>query len=118
MRYTTTIKVVLEDAPTVFLPNVKVSLFDRDRLSKDDPLGTAVTDANGEAQLQYDTDSFADADERLGTEFPDLYAVVYDAEGQVVTNTRTDTIPNTPRKRLTVPIPRDLATRHRLLNDS
>ena len=110
MHFTTTIKLVLKDEPDASLSNVKVGLFDKDTFSKDDALGTAVTDENGEARFQYTTEQFADLDERLGTEFPDLYAVVYDGDDQIVMNTRAEVI-----KRITVAIDRDLASKHRLL---
>lgn len=115
MRFTTTIKLVLADAPSSSLANVKVCLFDRDRFTPDDLLGTAVTDGNGEARFQYSSEDFLDVDEKTGGEFPELYAVVYDGEDDVVVSTRSEADSNAAHKRITVPIARDLAQRHRLL---
>lgn len=115
MHYTTTVKLVLEDAPAQSLANVRIALFDRDVVSRDDALGTAVTDSNGEARFQYSSDRFVDLDDKLTTELPDLYAIVYDQEDQVVLNTRAEVVPNTPRKKITIPIARDIAQRHRLI---
>jgi hypothetical protein len=115
MHFTTVVKLVLQDSPETPLANVKVGLFDRDLVSKDDPLGTAVTDAAGEARFQYTSEQFVDLDDKLtGSEFPDLYAVVYDARDQVVLSTRSDVIPNTARKKITVQVTRELASQHGL----
>jgi hypothetical protein len=115
MRFTTTVKLVLKEEPNTVLPNVKVALFDKDTFTKDDPLGTAVTDQNGEALFEYTTEQFLDIDDRMGTEFPDLYTIVYDSEDRIIVNTRTEVIHNTPRKRITVPIERGVAQEHHLV---
>lgn len=114
MQYTTTIRLVVAEAPDQPVANAQVALFDRDRVTRDDALGTATTDGNGEASFHYSSDRYVDLDDHVGGVFPDLYAVVYDANDQVVLSTRTDTVPNTPIKRLTIPVPRDLLVRHRL----
>lgn len=115
MRFTTVVKVVLKDDPGTALRNVKVALFDKDTFTKDDPLGTAVTDENGEARFEYTTEQFLDLDDRMGTEFPDLYAIVYDGSDEIVANTRSEVIPNTPRKRITVAVERSVATERKLV---
>ncbi len=53
------------------LHNVLVKLFDRDRLSKDDPLGMAFTDRKGDYRIEYNPR----ADRKGG--FADLVLVVY-----------------------------------------
>lgn len=118
MHFSTTVKVTLAESATTGLQGVKISLYDRDRLTKDDFLGSGVTDENGEVHLDYDSSQFVDLDERLTTEMPDLYVVVQDAQDQVVVNTRAETLPNTPRKRITVAVPRDLAVKHNLIPES
>ncbi|HET8654119.1 MAG TPA: hypothetical protein VFL93_01200 [Longimicrobiaceae bacterium] len=115
MRFVTVVKLVLAGSPAGALPNVRVSLFDHDNFSRDDLIGTAMTDARGEARFDYTTESFADLDEKLGAEFPDLYAVAYDAQGREVASTRGDIIPNTARKTITLSIARDVAQQHELL---
>lgn len=116
MHFTTIVKLVLEDSTDTALANVKVALFDRDLISRDDPLGTAVTDEEGEARFQYTSEQFVDLDDKLtGSEFPDLYAVVYDSHGEVVLSTRRDVVPNTARKKITVPVAREMAMERGLL---
>lgn len=115
MRYTTTVKLVLAESPSSPIPNVRVALYDRDRFTPDDLLGAAETNADGEARFQYNTEAFADVDEAMGGDMPELYAVVYDARDQVVTSTRSDAEVNLAQKRITIPIAREVALRHQLL---
>lgn len=115
MHFSTIVKVALTESVTTGVPGVKISLFDRDRITKDDFLGSGVTDEQGEAQIDYSSEQFVDLDERLTTEMPDLYVIVYDSEEKVVLNTRAETVPNMPRKRITVCVPRELALKHNLI---
>ena len=46
---------------------------------------------------------------------PELYAVVYDGNDEVVLSTRTAAEVNLAQKQITIPIPKDLALRHRLI---
>jgi hypothetical protein len=114
MRYTTTVKLVLAESPTSTVPNVKIALYDRDRFTPDDLLGTTQTDANGEARFDYTTEQFEDLDEKLGGSMPELYAVVYDSKGAVVLSTRADAQDGTHFKRMTVELPQELAKSHGL----
>lgn len=84
------------------LAGVKVSLFDRDLFSPDDALGTETSDAKGEACFRYSSDDFADLDDKLRGEMPDLYVVVHGADGSKLFSTRSETVENTPRKRIAV----------------
>jgi hypothetical protein len=93
------------------IAGAKVSLFDRDAFTPDDLLGTGTTDGSGEVRFDYTSEKFVDIDDHLGGVFPELYAVVYDAEGRVVVSTKDDTVDNTPRKFITVAVPADLVGR-------
>lgn len=110
MYFSTVVRVVAAGS-TRGITGAKVSLFDRDAFTPDDLLGTGTTDANGEVRFEYTSDQFVDIDDKLGGVFPELYAVVYDAAGQVVVSTKEDTVDNTPRKYMTVTVPADLAGR-------
>lgn len=117
MQFTTTVKLVLADNPAEGLRNVRVALFDKDRFTRDDTLGSATTDEQGEARIQFTSEQFVDVDDRLVGEFPDQYAIVYDAEDQEVLSTRAEVVENTARKRITIPVGRDVALRHRLIQE-
>lgn len=114
MRCKTTVKVILADAPTEPIAGAKVKLFDRDTVTDDDLLGTETTDDRGEACFNYDTEDFLDLDDRMGGDAPDLYAVVYDANDEVVVSTRADTVTDRHLKHLTVRVDRDLVRQHNL----
>jgi 5-hydroxyisourate hydrolase-like protein (transthyretin family) len=114
MQYATTIRVLLEGSSSP-LSNVKVALYDRDRLSRDDLLGTAHTDANGEVRIQYTTEDFADLEDSLRNSMPELYAVVYDDKDEVVLSTRSEASDNDPRKHMLIRVPQELAQSHRLV---
>ena len=115
MRYTTTVKLVLAESPDSPVSFVKIALFDRDRITPDDMLGSSRTDEQGEARIEFTTDQFEDVDEKLGGDMPELYAVVYDYRDQVVWTTRDAAEINFARKQITIPIPVQLALRHRLV---
>jgi hypothetical protein len=102
MEYTTTVRLLLRESRQP-LGNIKVELFDRDEHSPDDSLGVAHTNSFGEATFKYHTKDFADSP--LGTDdpksilgardtVPDLYPVVYNAEGQVVLSKRDEATRN------------------------
>ena len=118
MLLTTRVKLVLAETPTVGLPNVKVALFDQDIDDEDDPLGTGVTDAQGEFLFAYDSSLYTDAEDKDDwtiASLPDLYVIAYDAQGQEVVNTREQTRRDKLPKLLTVPVSRALAEAHGLL---
>ncbi len=115
MYFSTVVKLVVDEPSAQPLSGVKVSLHDRDTFSPDDNLGTAVTNANGEARFEYTSDDFVDLDDRLTGEMPDLYVTVEGPNGDTIHTSRSETIANLPQKELTVRLSRDLVTQHNLL---
>ena len=115
MEYQTRVKLIVADAPTEWISGAIVCLYDRDRISRDDHLGTDVTDAYGEATFRYSEEQFMDVDDRIGGSLPELYVMVYDSEGRCVLSTRAHATPNAAPDLLRVPIPRDLARQHGLI---
>lgn len=111
MHYMTTVRLVAADDPERGIAGVKVALFDHDTISRDDSLGTAVTDTDGEARFDYESEEFVDLDDRIQGVFPDLYVVAYGPDGEKVVTTRDDTVRNTPRKRITVAVTAEQAGR-------
>lgn len=111
MFYTTTVKVVAEGAGKP-LSGVKVSLYDKDRLSKDDLLGTADTDEGGEARFRFTSDQFDDEDQVLRGQFPDLYAVVHAPDGSQACTGRGEVHDNLPRRHITITVPADVCQQH------
>ncbi|MBK6296219.1 MAG: hypothetical protein IPF55_19875 [Rhodoferax sp.] len=67
------------------LVGVKVSLFDRDRLSSDDLLGSGLTDSKGRVSFGFTARQYADIEDvkkpsqPLRLVMPDLYVVVHGA---------------------------------------
>lgn len=114
MHCTTTVKLVLADDPDKALSDVQVSLFDRDSITSDDLLGSETTDAEGEACFRYGSEKYLDLDDRMSGEDPELFAVVYDSDGQVVVTTRKEAFSG-HRRQMTVAVQRDLAERHKLV---
>jgi hypothetical protein len=110
MYFTTVVRVVAAGSARG-IAGARVSLFDRDTFTPDDVLGTGTTDAQGDVRFEYTSDRFVDIDDHLGGVFPELYAVVYDADGREVVSSRGDTVDNTPRKYMTVEVPADQARR-------
>lgn len=116
MYFTTTVRLAVDDGSSEPIRGVKVALFDRDRLSRDDLLGSGTTDENGEARFQFSTEQFSnDADERMGGMFPELYAVVSGPNDEQVVSTRAEALPNSAPKYISIRIARDVAVRHSLL---
>jgi hypothetical protein len=118
MILATTIKLVLSESPDIPLPGVKINLYDRDQTSLDDYLVTGVTDDKGEAHLIFDSGQYTDEDDSPSwriESLPDLYVVVYAANGQVAfsnrESTQVDSLPST----IVVHIPRPLAEKYRLI---
>jgi hypothetical protein len=103
MFYSTVVKVVREGGEP--LAGVQVSLFDKDKLSKDDLVGTGTTGAGGEVSIRFTSDKFDDLDDQMGGPFPELYAVVHGPDGAPVASTRDDAIDNRPRRHITVTVP-------------
>ncbi len=104
MYYSTVVRVVREGTEEP-VAGARVSLFDRDRFLKDDLLGEGDTNAQGEVRFDYNSEDFVDLDDRLTGVFPDLYVVVHAADGSAAVTTRAETVPNTPRKSITVTVP-------------
>lgn len=114
MFYTTVVKVVLEGTRQP-IPGVSVSLYDRDRFSKDDLLGSGQTDAGGEARFRFTTEQFQDLDDAAASlrgTFPDLYAVVHAPDGATLVTTRAEAHDNLPRREIVIAVPDDAAAQH------
>jgi len=106
MRFTTTVRVLAEDAPTDAPAGFKVELYDRDIFSSDDLLGSGTTDADGMAVFRYSSEDFISWEERLmGNAYPTLYARVYGPDGDLLATTRAETERNKAAKNLVVRIP-------------
>ena len=112
-RYTTVVRVVAEGSGRP-LAGLQVSLFDSDRFSSDDRLGTGTTDAAGEVRYEYTTAQFADLEDRISGSLPDLYCVVHGADGSEIFSNRPEALDNTPRQRIDVTLPAELVARHGL----
>ena len=111
-HYTTVVRVV-DEGSGLPLAGLHVSLFDRDRFSADDLLGTGTTDAAGEVLFDYDSSHFTDLEDRMSGSLPDLYCVVRSG-GAEVFSTRADAVDNTPRRLIEVVVPAEVVARHGL----
>jgi hypothetical protein len=117
MILVTVVKLVIAETPDVTLPGVKINLYDRDSYSMDDYLVSGVTDEKGKARLVFDSEQYTDEDDAPAwriESLPDLYVVVYAADGQVVLSTREATEQDSLPSWITVGIPRPLVERHHL----
>jgi hypothetical protein len=114
VEYQTKVKLFVEGAPTEWISGAIVCLYDRDLISRDDRLGTEVTNVYGEAVFRFSADQYVDIDDRIGGELPELYVEVYDAEGKRVLTTRSRALANAVPELIQVPIDRELVRRHRL----
>ncbi|HEX2094102.1 MAG TPA: hypothetical protein VHG28_16990, partial [Longimicrobiaceae bacterium] len=108
-------KLYVEDSRSEWISGAIVCLYDRDRISSDDHLGTDVTDAYGEATFRFHVDDFLDVDDRLGGSLPELYIRVYDSDGECVVSTRARAAPNAVPELIRIPVDRETARRHRLI---
>jgi hypothetical protein len=115
MGYTTTVKLFVEGSPNEWIPNAIVCLYDRDRLTRDDHLGTEVTNVYGEATFHFTEDDFLDLDDRVGGALPELYVDVYGTGRDRVLTTRATAMSNAVPDLIRVAVPRALAERHGLL---
>ena len=92
-----------------------VCLYDRDRLSRDDHLGTDSTDVFGEATFRFTAAEFLDMDDQLGGNLPELYVKVFGPDGACILSTRADAARNTVPDLIRIPISREVARQHRLI---
>ena len=119
MKLMMRVQLVLDENRKHVLPNVQVSLYDRDWKSADDLLGTAVTDAKGEIYFEFDEKKYKDDEDapdwRIES-LPDLYVNVFDAQGNLVYSTRDVVARDKFPKLLVVPIPRAIVEQHALGN--
>lgn len=115
MDHSTTVKLFIEDDPTEWISGALVCLYDRDRISRDDHLGTNVTNTYGEATFRFTTDEFLDIDDRLGGALPELYVDVFDSRGDRVLSTRSTARRNEVPDLIRIPIERAIAVRHGLI---
>ena len=126
MKFTTIVKVELEESKHP-LSGVKVSLFDKDKMSKDDLLGTRTTNNKGKIYFKYDSSKFSDF---LGDEAtfgwggwgaansfrPDLYVKIYNQKGDVVLSTQVHIRKNAHNNTvITIPISESLARQYGLI---
>jgi hypothetical protein len=110
MRFTTTVRVLAEDTSAEVPAGFKVELFDKDRFSSDDLLGSGTTDAGGEVVFRYTSEDFVGWEERvMGESYPALYARVYTADGALVATTRAEAQHNSAAKMLVVRVPSAVA---------
>jgi hypothetical protein len=117
VEYRTKVKLVLEDAGGEWVSGAIVCLYDRDRLTRDDHLGTNVTNLYGEAEFRFSSRDFLDLDDRIGGSLPELFVKVYDSDGRCVITTRAAAEPNAVPALIRVAIPRKLALAHGLIRD-
>ena len=114
MAHYTTVVRVMDEGSGLPLPDLRVALFDRDRFSSDDRLGTGTTDAAGEVHFEYTTEQFADLEDRISGSLPDLYCVIQAADGSELFTNKAQALDNTPRRRIDVALPAEVVARHGL----
>ena len=118
MFMVTRVRIVRAEDPQTGIPNLNVSLFDRDLNDPDDHLSTGVTDTNGEILFKFDSDQYTDSEDselwRLDS-MPDLYIIIYDREGEMVISTRPEALENKLPDLITVPLNDDLVQKHNLI---
>lgn len=119
MELVVRVQLVVANESNKVLPNLKVSLYDRDWQSDDDLLGTGVTDANGEIYFQFDEKLYQDEEDgpawRIDS-LPDLYVNVHDSQDHVVYSTRDVVARDKFPKLLVVPVPRAIVEQFKLLS--
>jgi hypothetical protein len=120
MLLATRVKLVTAESPVAGIPGVKVGLFDRDTRSEDDMLGTEITDERGIARFYFDSKVYTDGEDQPAWQkesLPDLYVVVYDAQGSIVISTRSEVVEDKIPDEIVVPLSKELVDRHQLLPD-
>lgn len=115
MEYQTRVKLFVEGSPNEWISGAIVCLYDRDRVTRDDHLGTDVTDVYGEATFRFTEEQFMDVDDMVGGALPELYVKVYDSDGKCVLSTRSEAAANAVPDLIRIPVDRELARRHRLI---
>lgn len=116
MQHQTTVKLFVEDSsPTQWIGGVIVCLYDRDRVTGDDHLGTNVTNQYGEASFRFGDERLLDLDDRIGGRLPELYVDVVDTQGECVLTTRVSAVRNAVPRLIRVPIDVERARRHGLV---
>lgn len=118
MLLTTRLKLTLQEPSNTALRGVKVSLYDRDEGDPDDYLATGVTDSEGEILFQFDSEQYTDVEDgpewRLDS-LPDLYIVIYDAQGNPVYTTRSEYLKHALPRRFEIAVPTAVARAHDLI---
>ena len=121
-HYVTTVRLLVRENRKP-LANVKVELFDRDEYSADDALGAGRTNQFGEITFKYTTKDFTDTllrtDDKLGVggnadTVPDLYAVVYNSQNEVVVNCREYATENNAVLNMLVLVDESIVNQHQL----
>ncbi|HEX7241362.1 MAG TPA: hypothetical protein VF263_13890 [Longimicrobiaceae bacterium] len=115
MEYQTRVKLYVRDSASEWISGAIVCLYDRDRVTRDDHLGTDVTDRYGEATFRFTDEQFLDVDDRVGGSLPELYVRVYDSDGKCVLSTRAEAAANAVPDLIRIPVDRETARRHRLI---
>ena len=109
------VKLFVEDSPTEWIAGAIVCLYDRDRISRDDHIGSEVTNQYGEATFHFTDEQFLDLDDRFGGALPELFVRVYGSDGECVLSTRAEAVPNSVPELIRLPIDRETARRHQLI---
>ena len=118
MLLTTRIKLFVDEDPSIPIPNVKISLFDRDEGDEDDLLATEFTDEKGEIFFGFESYLYTDEEDKpewRTDSLPDLYVIVYDSQGREVLSTRSQTDFDKLVREIPVPISVELINSHSLL---
>jgi hypothetical protein len=115
MQFETTVKLFVADSPSEWITSAIVCLYDRDRFTRDDHLGMNITNPYGEAVFRYTADDYMDLDDRIGGALPELYVKVFDTDGNCVLSTRADAERNAAPALIRIPVDRELAERHHLI---
>ena len=117
MLLTARVKLFVAEKPESPIPNVKVSMYDRDEGDEDDLLATEMTDENGEIFFGFDSDlsTAIEAPPQWKTDsLPDLYVMVYDAQDRIVLSTREQTVEDKLVSIMEVAVSEELVRDHNL----
>jgi hypothetical protein len=118
MFLTTRVKLFVAESPITPLPDVKISLFDKDTYDEDDLLATETTDTGGEVFFGFDSERYTDIEDQPEWKIdsmPELYVVVYDSQDQVVLSTRDQALQDKLMRLIEVPISQELISQHGLM---